>query len=77
MNESVSRERGEGYTSVDGPKAVVEEILQRTYAMGATDNEKALFEAILEELRKGTCSRDEAIRRAHKILSEKERRSYH
>ncbi len=61
--------------SAEEPETVVRAIWQEAHAMGGNDFEPSAFETILEQLKLGKLTGEEAVREARRIRNSKE--EYH
>lgn len=61
--------------SHDDPEAIVREAWQRAHAMGANDGEASIFQGIIDRLRGGRCTVEDAVREAEATVERKQ--SYH
>lgn len=61
---------GKGEVSQD-PESLVREAWQRTHTMGGNDTEPSVFLGILEKLRSGKCTVEEAVLEAEQTVSRK------
>ena len=70
MKDNDNRLEGKREISQD-PESLVREAWQRTHVMGGNDVEPSIFLGILEKLRSGGCTLEEAIREAEQTVSRK------